>query len=106
MGKYMIQATYTQQGLAGLLKEGGTGRREAVKKTVEGVGGSLEALYYAFGNSDLYLIVNLPDDTTAAALSMAIRAAGAISICVTVLITPETIDEAIKKPVPYRLPGA
>ena len=106
MAKYMLLANYTQQGLAGLLKEGGSGRRKALTKTVEGVGGTVEAMYYAFGDCDLYLIVDLPDDTSAAALSLAIGAAGALDVSVTVLVTPETIDEAVAKSVPYRAPGA
>lgn len=106
MTKYMLRANYTQQGLAGLLKEGGSGRREALARTVEGVGGTVEAMYYAFGDCDLYLIVDLPDETAAAALSLAIGAAGALDLKITVLITPETIDEAVAKSVPYRAPGA
>ncbi len=106
MGKYLIQANYTQSGLAGLLKEGGTSRRAALTQTVEGVGGSLESLYYAFGRSDVYIIADLPDDATATALSLAVGAAGALTVDITVLITPETVDEAIKKNVPYRAPGA
>ena len=105
MGKYLIQANYTQSGLAGLLKEGGTSRRAALTQTIEGVGGSLESLYYAFGRSDVYIIADLPDDATATALSLAVGAAGALTVDITVLITPETVDEAIKKNVPYRAPG-
>ncbi len=106
MGKYLIAANYTQSGLAGLLKEGGTSRRAALTQTVEGVGGSLESLYYAFGARDVYIIADLPDDATATALSLAVGAAGALTVDITVLITPETVDEAIKKNVPYRAPGA
>ena len=106
MGKYMFRSTYTQAGLAGLLKEGGSRRREALTQTIEGMGGSVEALYYAFGEPDLYIIADLPDDATAAAVSMVIGNAGALDISVTVLVTPETIDEAIGKSVPYRPPGA
>lgn len=105
MAKYMLRANYTQQGLTGLLKEGGSGRRRALTQTVEGVGGTVEAMYYAFGDCDLYLLVDLPDETSAAALSLAIGAAGALDLKMTVLITPETIDEAVAKSVPYRAPG-
>ena len=105
MAKYMLRANYTQQGLAGLLKEGGTGRRRALTQTVEGVGGTVEAMYYAFGDCDLYLIVDLPDEKSAAALSLAIGAAGALDLKITVLVTPETIDEAVAESVLYRAPG-
>ena len=106
MGKYLFHATYTQSGLTGLLKEGGTRRREALTQTIEGMGGSVEVLYYAFGEPDLYIIADLPDDATATAVSLTIGAAGALNIGITVLVTPETVDEAIGKSVPYRPPGA
>lgn len=105
MSKYMFRATYTQAGLSGLLKEGGTRRRAALTQTIEEMGGSVESLYYAFGTPDLYIIADLPDDATAAAVSMVIGNAGALDISVTVLVAPETIDEAIEKSVPYRPPG-
>lgn len=105
MGKYLIRATYTQAGLEGLLKEGGTRRRAALAETIEEAGGTLESLYYAFGEWDLYLIADLPDDATVTAISLHISSAGAINTNVTVLVTPETIDEASTKPVHYRAPG-
>ena len=106
MGKYLIQANYTQAGLNGLLKEGGSQRRAALAATIEGVGGTMESFYYAFGKSDLYITADLPDDATASAISLSIGAAGALDVAVTVLISPETVDEAIAKSVPYRAPGA
>ena len=99
------QGTHRQDSL-GLLKEGGTSRRAALASTIEGAGGSLESLYYAFGGRDLYITADLPDDATATAISLNIGAAGALSVDVTVLLTPETVDEAIKKDVTYRAPGA
>ena len=66
------------------------------------MGGSLEAFYYGFGAEDLYMIVDLPDDAAAAAASMAVSSAGAIVARITVLITPETIDEATRRAVNYQ----
>lgn len=106
MSKYMFHTKYTAEGLAGLLKEGGSRRREALTRTIEAMGGSVEGFYYAFGDTDLYLIADLPDDATATAVSLNIANAGALDIRATVLITPETVDEAVKKKVPYRPPGA
>ncbi len=106
MSKHLLQASYTQAGLAGLIKEGGTSRREALAETIEGAGGSLESLYYAFGKSDLFITADLPDDAAVTAVSLAIGAAGALDVSVTVLVTPETVDEAIARDVPYRPPGA
>ena len=75
-------------------------------QTIEGAGGTLESLYYAFGGSDLYITADLPDDATATAVSLSVGAAGALNVDITVLITPETVDEAIKKNISYRAPGA
>lgn len=106
MAKYMFRTSYTQSGLRGLLAEGGTGREAALRQTIEGAGGTLEGFYYAFGDCDLYLIADLPDEAAATALSLNIAAAGALTVSVTVLLTPETVDEAVGKSIPYRLPGA
>ena len=105
MAKYLFRTKYTKAGLEGLLKDGGTSRREALRQTIEGVGGSLEGFYYAFGDDDLLLIAELADAATAAAVSLNLGAAGALEVSVTVLLDPETIDEASKKAVPYRVPG-
>ena len=105
MAKYLFRTSYTQAGVAGLIKEGGTGRREALRQTVEGLGGTLEAFHYAFGDDDLLLIADLPGEEAAVAFSMFVSAAGALTVSCTVLLEPETIDGAIGKSVPYRKPG-
>ena len=106
MGKYLFQASYTSEGLAGLVKEGGTSRRAALTETIEGAGGAIESLYYAFGKNDLFITADLPDDTAATAVSLTIGSSGALAVSVTVLVTPEAVDEAIGRSVPYRPPGA
>jgi uncharacterized protein with GYD domain len=106
MAKYMIKASYTADGTKGLLKEGGSSRRATVQKMVSGLGGKLEAFYYAFGDSDVYAIIDIPDATTAAALSLAINASGTVQLSTIPLLTPEDIDAASKKSVGYRAPGA
>ncbi|MDE2944011.1 MAG: GYD domain-containing protein [Gemmatimonadota bacterium] len=106
MAKYMFRTSYTRSGLKGLIAEGGTGRREALRQTVESVGGTLEGFYYAFGDDDLILITDLPDSTAATTLSLNIAAAGALTVSVTVLIDPETVDAAVAQGVSYRPPGA
>ena len=105
MPKYLYQGSYMQVGAQGLLKEGGTSRKDTVSKMVESMGGSLEAFYFAFGGTDICAIVDLPDHATAAALSIAVGAAGTINITTTVLIDPEEIDAAASKTVNYRPPG-
>jgi uncharacterized protein with GYD domain len=106
MPKYLIKATYTQSGVQGLLKEGGSSRRDFVGKLLADLGGTLETFYYAFGEPDVVAIADLPDPESAAALSMAIGASGAVRTTTTVLMEPEQIDAATKKAVAYRAPGA
>jgi uncharacterized protein with GYD domain len=105
MPKYLIQGSYSEQGLNGLLKEGGSKRREAVEQSTKGMGGQLETFYYAFGSDDFVIIVDLPSNVDAAALALAINASGTVESRITVLITPEEIDQATKKTVKYRPPG-
>ena len=106
MPKYLFQADYTQEGTVGLLREGGTGRRAMFEGMFAELGGTVEAFYYAFGKDDLYMIVDLPDDAAAVAASLRVSAAGAITFGATVLIEPETVDEATQRNVTYRPPGA
>ena len=106
MPQYLYQANYTATGMQGLLREGGTSRRQVFDNIARDQGGTLEAFYYAFGGSDLYIIFDLPDTTTAAAISLVITAGGALSISTVQLITPEEIDAAVAKTVTYRPPGA
>jgi uncharacterized protein with GYD domain len=105
MAKYLFQACYTQEGLKGLLEEGGSSRREAVGKAIEGLGGTLEAFYYAFGDTDVFVIADLPDHATTTAFSLIVNAAGTAQVKTTVLMTPEEVDQAVKKGVDYRPPG-
>lgn len=106
MPKYLLQANYTASGMQGLLKEGGSSRRQVFEDVAREQGGALEAFYYAFGGADLYMVFDLPDATTAAAVSLVITAGGALNITTVQLITPEEIDAAVAKSVNYRLPGA
>ena len=105
MPKYLIQANYVGEGLKGLFKEGGSGRRAAVEKMYASVGGKLETMYYAFGKTDVFMIADVPDNVTAAALSLAVNASGFATATVTVLLTAEEVDAAVKKTVSYRAPG-
>ena len=106
MAKYLVQASYSQSGTQGLLKDGGTSRREVVEKLLNGMGGKLESFYYAFGEPDLYAIVDVPDRVSMVAASLVINAAGAVALRTTALITPEEIDQAVQKSVAYTSPGS
>ena len=104
MAKYLFQANYNANGIAGLRNEGGSSRQAMFTNMFNGLGGSIESFYYTFGSDDLIMIVDLPDDAAAVAASLAASAAGAINFRSTVLITPETIDEAVKRDVDYTPP--
>ena len=106
MPKYLVAGSYTPDGIPGLLQDGGTGRRETVTAMIEQLGGSVEAFYYAIGDTDVYLIIDLPDHESATAISMAVNATGAVVVSSTVLLTPEQMDAAAQKTVGYRPPGA
>ena len=105
MGKYLWQANYIGEGLKGLLKEGGSSRRAVVEKIIDSMGGKLEAFYYAFGETDLYAIVEMPDNVSVAAFALTAAASGAVTLKTTVLMTPQEIDKAVKKSPIYRPPG-
>lgn len=104
MAKYLLKAAYTVVGTKGLLKEGGSARRAAFEQAVRSLGGTVEAYYYCFGEADIVTIVDLPDATSAAALSLRINAAGAVASATTPLVTTDEIDRACKKSVKYRPP--
>lgn len=106
MAKYLIEANYVGEGVKGLLKDGGTARRNAVKKLLASVGGKVESFYYAFGDTDAYVVVDVPDNVTAAAVALAVAASGAVQLKTTVLLTPEDMDAATKMSPAYRAPGA
>ncbi len=105
MAKYLTQAKYIGDGLKGLLEEGGSKRREAIEKLLASVGGKVESFYYAFGDTDLFAIMDVPDNITAVALSLIVNSSGAATTKITVLLTPEEIDAAVKKTADYRPPG-
>ncbi len=104
MPKYLATANYSPEGLKGVLETGGTARAAALRKAIEGLGGTLISFDYAFGADDVVLIIEFPDNVAAAALSLAVSAAGAASTRITPLLSPEEIDQAAKKTVAYTPP--
>jgi uncharacterized protein with GYD domain len=105
MAKYLFEAHYTTEGAKGVAREGGSGRRAALAKMAEGLGGKLETFYFAFGKVDAYVIVDVPDSVTAAAAALAVNQGGGATVRTVVLISPEEMDKAAKKSVEYRPPG-
>jgi uncharacterized protein with GYD domain len=106
MPKFLIKASYNADGVRGLLKDGGSKRRATVQKLIEGMGGKLEAFYYAYGADDAVIIADLPDANSGIAISLTVNASGAVRLSTTPLITPEEIDAASTKSVAYTAPGA
>ncbi|MFF5981322.1 GYD domain-containing protein [Streptomyces olindensis] len=106
MPKYLFKVKLTPDGLKGLLKEGGSARREVVGRMVDGLGGRVEAMYWAFGEDDVYVTAELPGNTSAAALGMVVSAAGGVRTSTVALLSAEEIDEAVRQRVDYRAPGA
>ncbi len=105
MKKYLIKASYNVNGVKGLIEDGGSKRKSEVQKMLAELGGKLESFYYAFGEDDVYVISELPDDISAAAVGLRVNSTGLVSISTTVLLSPEDIDAASKKSVSYRAPG-
>jgi uncharacterized protein with GYD domain len=105
MPKYLSTGSYSPEGLRGLLKDGGTGRRKAVETAIKALGGHLEAYYFAFGDSDVIVISDVPDNITAAAIAIGISATGTVGVKTTVLLTPEEVDAATKKTLSFRAAG-
>ena len=105
MAKYLAKANYKAEGVRGVIKEGGSGRVEAVTKLVKKLGGKVEAFYFSYGEHDAYLIVDI-DESAGLALSLAVNASAAVTLQMVPLITAKQMDDAAKTSVAYRAPGA
>ena len=105
MPKYLVIATYTAEGAKGVLKDGGSKRRQAAETALKSVGGNVDAFYFAFGEHDVYAIIDAPDNVSVAAASLAIGSSGAVQTKTVVLLTPEEVDQATKKAANYQPPG-
>ncbi len=106
MPRYMFIANYSSEGAKGVMAKGGTARRIAIEKTLADLGGRLETFDFAFGGDDVYAVGELPDNTTAAALALAISADGRAGVRTVVLLSPEEIDAASQRTISYTGPGS
>jgi uncharacterized protein with GYD domain len=104
--KFLFEASYTLDGVKGVQSAGGSSRRDAVAQVAESVGGRLESFHFAFGDRDAYVIVDLPDNESATAVALTVNGTGGATVKTVVLLTPEEVDEAAKRSVEYRPPGA
>jgi len=105
MSKYLIKANYNSDGAAGLAAKGGTARRDAVGKMLADVGGSIDCFYYAWGDVDAYLVVDVPSDEAMVGIALSVNKSGATTITTTPLLTPEQVDAAATTAPGYTPPG-
>jgi uncharacterized protein with GYD domain len=103
--KYLVEASYTDEGLKGLIKDKATGRAAAVQKAAQSLGGKLDEIYYTFGDKDVILLLDMPDNATVAAFAITAASTGLVRVKTTPLLTVEDVDTAIGKNVQYRAPG-
>lgn len=106
MPKYLFIGQYTAEGAKGVMKDGGSKRRQVAEQVAQSVGGTVDSFYFGFGSDDFYLIADLPDHAAAAATSLTVGASGAVNLRTVVLLTPEEIDDAARRSVQYSPPGA
>ena len=106
MAKYLYAVSYGPEGAKGVLKDGGTKRKQVIERAVKDAGGRVEIFYFAFGADDAYVIVDLPDNVTSAALALAVNASGAASLRTSVLLTAEEMDQVAQKKYTYVAPGS
>jgi uncharacterized protein with GYD domain len=106
MPKYLLEVNYTLDGLKGVVAKGGSARKAAASAAAKSVGGKVDAFYFAFGGTDVFVVADMPDNEAAAALALTVSAAGGASVKTTVLLTPDEIDAATGKDVKYKPPGS
>ena len=105
MAKFLVQANYTAEGLRGLLRDKPSGRRDTVSGMLQAAGCKLDSMYFGLGGTDVFLVCDCPDNATAAAISLAASASGAVRTTTTPLFTVEEADLILQKGVNYRAPG-
>lgn len=105
MSKYLVKASYTSDGVKGVLREGGTSRMAAATAAIESVGGSVDCFYFAFGPDDVIGVVDFPDVASATALSLAINSTGLVAASLVPLLNAADVDAAAAKAPAYRPPG-
>jgi uncharacterized protein with GYD domain len=106
MAKYLAKVKYTApQGIEGLLKGGGSARVKAATELIESLGGKVESFYFALGDVDAYVTLDMPDAASGVAASLTVGAGGGATTEIVQLITAAEVDEAAKKSPVYRAPG-
>jgi len=104
--KYLIEASYGSEGVRGIAQKGGFARREVIEELIASIGGRMESFYFAFGDADVYVITELPNDEAAAALAISVNQSGTTKLRTVVLLTPEQVDAAASMVPDYKAPGS
>lgn len=105
VAKYLLEVSYTIEGIKGLKAEGGSARVAAATQLVESLGGTIESFYFAFGGADAYVVADFADNVSAAAAALAVSAGGGATTKTVVLLTAQEADAAVAKQSTYRPPG-
>jgi uncharacterized protein with GYD domain len=105
MPKYMIQGSYTAEGLKGLARDKASGRKAAVSSAMKSLNAKVESFHFSFGCEDVVLIVDAPDNVAVAAMSIQVGLTGLVRLKTTPLLTVEEVDKALALPSKYRGPG-
>ena len=101
MAKYLVFASYSAEGVKGFQTEKGSGRRDAVRKALTAVGAKLDQFYFTFGDHDVAMVVDAPDNTSMMAISLSAAVSGTCRMSTMPLITAEEADAAIDKHMAY-----
>jgi len=105
MPKFLIKGSYTAAGLKGLQKDKASGREKSIAAACKALGGKLDAVYYALGDDDVFVVVDLPSHVHAASLCVAVGASGMVSTRTVPLLTVAEMDKALGEGTKYRAPG-
>lgn len=105
MAKFLVEASYSAEGLKGLIKDKAAGRRAAIAQALADLGGKLEAIYFTLGDRDVLILCDCPDNASAASLGMAASASGMVRTKITALLTVEELDQTLAKGISYKAPG-
>ena len=105
MPKYLVEGSYTDEGLKGLIKDKASGRAAAIQKAAQSLGGKMDEIYYTFGDTDVILLLDMPDNATVAAFAITAASTGLVRVKTTPLLTVEDVDHAVGKNVQYSAPG-
>lgn len=105
MPKYLFKGSFPGETLAAYRRSGFAARDAYNRAFAAPVGGTIECVYFAWGEADLIVIQDLPDDEAATAISLAANSSGAVRVTTTRLFTLEEMDAINRRTPQYQPPG-